>query len=181
VTSEVLPVRLTPAEREGVNELVRRQLAALHSTGAGITAGSVVRGLIRRELLAQKIEGAIEAPPAPIQQSLFTATAPASAPIAAPVEAAPVEVKPAPVEAAPVEAAPVEAAPVEVEPAPIARPKPKAAKLAPKATPKPKAAKLAPKATPKPKAAKLAPKATPKRAKAPTSKTTRSTPKRRRA
>jgi hypothetical protein len=89
-----LPVRLTPAEREGVNELVRRQIAALHSTGAGVTAGSVVRGLIRRELLAQLIEGPIAPPPAPIQQSLFTApTAPTSTPV---VEVAPV------VEAAPI-------------------------------------------------------------------------------
>jgi hypothetical protein len=88
-----LPVRLTPAEREGVNELVRRQTAALHSTGADVTAGSVVRGLIRRELLAQMIEGPIVPPPAPIQQSLFTATAPTSAPIVEPalvVDAAPI-------------------------------------------------------------------------------------------
>jgi hypothetical protein len=170
-------VRLTPAEREGVNELVRRQLAALHSTGAGITAGSVVRGLIRRELLAQKIEGAIEAPPAPIQQSLFAATAPASAPIAAPVEAAPVEAEPPPI-AAPVEAAPVEAAPVEAAPPRVARPKAKAAKSTPKpiAKPTPKRAKPIAKSTTRPIA-----KPTPKRAKASASKTTRSTPKRRRS
>ena len=93
VTSEVLPVRLTVAEREGVNELVRRQIAALHSTGASVTAGSVVRGLIRRELLAQMIEGPVVQPPAPIQQTQFTATAPTSAPL---VEVAPiVEVAPA--------------------------------------------------------------------------------------
>jgi hypothetical protein len=110
VTSEVLPVRLTRAEREGVNELVRRQLAALHATGANITATSVVRGLIRRELLAQRVDGFTEAPAAPLQQSFFQPAL---------VEAAPAEV------VLVVEAVPVEAAPV-VKAAPISWIKPKA-------------------------------------------------------
>lgn len=42
VTSEVLPVRLTVAEREGVNELVRRQIAALVVEVAPIIAAAPV-------------------------------------------------------------------------------------------------------------------------------------------
>jgi hypothetical protein len=127
VTSEVLPVRITPAERKGVNELVQRQLAALHATGANITATSVVRGLIRRELLAQRVDGFTEAPAAPLQQSFFQPAL---------VEAAPAEVVPV------VEAAPVEAAPV-VKAAPISWIKPKAptaaqSKTAPKQEKKPR-------------------------------------------
>ena len=89
VADVTLTVRLTTAERAGLERLVVRRQAELLDSGAVVTAGSVVRALIRRELDAEGQRSG----PAPAVE------APAPAPVVAappPVEAAPPKPRKAP-------------------------------------------------------------------------------------
>jgi len=94
VADVTLTVRLTTAERAGLERLVVRRQAELLDSGAVVTAGSVVRALIRRELDAEEHRTG----PAPAVE------APAPAPVVAappPVEAAPRKPRKAPARAKP--------------------------------------------------------------------------------
>jgi len=68
VVAHVVTLRLTEEEFRGLEEMMRRQRVALHTTGAGISTASFVRGLVRQALTAEGIEPGL-LPPLPSPQA----------------------------------------------------------------------------------------------------------------
>jgi len=86
VAEATLTIRVTVAERAGLERLVAKRQAELADTGAMVTAASVLRALLRRELDAEERRAAAE--PAPVEAAPAPPPKPRKVRVEAPAEAA---------------------------------------------------------------------------------------------